>query len=638
MGDICITLKDGSSRCYQQGVTLEQIARDISPRLAKSAVAGIVDGVMVDLTYRPKDGSAVEIVTEDSKEGLSVIRHTAAHVMAQAVMRLFDDVKLAIGPSIEDGFYYDFDLEHRLTPEDLEKIEAEMRRIVEEDLPIVRTELLKEDALRKVTEAGQPYKAELIRELNGDTVSFYSQGEFSDLCRGPHLLSTGRLRAFKLLNIAGAYWRGDERNKMLQRIYGTAFAKQSELQAYLARLEEAKKRDHRKLGKELDLFSLHEEGPGFPFFHPNGMVIWNELLNLWREVHEKAGYNEIRTPMILNRSLWENSGHWDKYRENMYFTEIDGQDYAIKPMNCPGAILVYRNSLHSYRDLPIRNAELGLVHRHEKSGTLHGLMRVRAFTQDDAHIFMRPDQVQSEIVGVIDLIDDFYRLFGFSYTVELSTKPENAIGSDEIWDLATRSLKAALDQKGLDYQINEGDGAFYGPKIDFHLEDCLGRTWQCGTIQLDFVMPERFDLFYVGEDGAKHRPVMIHRVVFGALERFIGILIEHFAGAFPVWLAPTQAIVLPVSDAHAAYAHSVAAELTAAGIRCKVDDRNDKLGYRIREARLKKIPYMLVVGDAETDSHSVSVRARGRDDVTTVPVEAFIQKISNEIRQRSLTP
>jgi len=593
---------------------------------------------MVDLTYRPKDGSAVEIVTEDSKEGLSVIRHTAAHVMAQAVMRLFDDVKLAIGPSIEDGFYYDFDLEHRLTPEDLEKIEAEMRRIVEEDLPIVRTELLKEDALRKVTEAGQPYKAELIRELNGDTVSFYSQGEFSDLCRGPHLLSTGRLRAFKLLNIAGAYWRGDERNKMLQRIYGTAFAKQSELQAYLARLEEAKKRDHRKLGKELDLFSLHEEGPGFPFFHPNGMVIWNELLNLWREVHEKAGYNEIRTPMILNRSLWENSGHWDKYRENMYFTEIDGQDYAIKPMNCPGAILVYRNSLHSYRDLPIRNAELGLVHRHEKSGTLHGLMRVRAFTQDDAHIFMRPDQVQSEIVGVIDLIDDFYRLFGFSYTVELSTKPENAIGSDEIWDLATRSLKAALDQKGLDYQINEGDGAFYGPKIDFHLEDCLGRTWQCGTIQLDFVMPERFDLFYVGEDGAKHRPVMIHRVVFGALERFIGILIEHFAGAFPVWLAPTQAIVLPVSDAHAAYAHSVAAELTAAGIRCKVDDRNDKLGYRIREARLKKIPYMLVVGDAETDSHSVSVRARGRDDVTTVPVEAFIQKISNEIRQRSLTP
>jgi len=593
---------------------------------------------MVDLTYRPKDGSEVEIVTEDSKEGLSVIRHTAAHVMAQAVMRLFDDVKLAIGPSTEDGFYYDFDLEHRLTPEDLEKIEAEMRRIVDEDLPIVRTELSKEDALRKVTEAGQPYKAELIRELNGDTVSFYSQGEFSDLCRGPHLLSTGRLRAFKLLNIAGAYWRGDERNKMLQRIYGTAFAKQSELQAYLARLEEAKKRDHRKLGKELDLFSLHEEGPGFPFFHPNGMVIWNELLNLWREVHEKAGYNEIRTPMILNRSLWENSGHWDKYRENMYFTEIDGQDYAIKPMNCPGAILVYRSSLHSYRDLPIRNAELGLVHRHEKSGTLHGLMRVRAFTQDDAHIFMRPDQVQSEIVGVIDLIDDFYRLFGFSYTIELSTKPENAIGSDEIWDLATRSLKAALDQKGLDYQINEGDGAFYGPKIDFHLEDCLGRTWQCGTIQLDFVMPERFDLFYVGEDGAKHRPVMIHRVVFGALERFIGILIEHFAGAFPVWLAPTQAIVLPVSNAHAAYAHSVAAELTAAGIRCKVDDRNDKLGYRIREARLKKIPYMLVVGDAETHSHSVSVRARGRDDVTTVPVEAFIQKISNEIRQRSLTP
>ena len=496
--------------------------------------------------------------------------------MAQAVARLFDGVKLAIGPAIEDGFYYDFDLEHRFTPEDLEAIEAEMRRIVEQDLPIARVESSKSAALEKVRSAGQTYKEELIRDFDDDHVSFYSQGEFEDLCRGPHLESTGRLKAFKLLSIAGAYWRGDERNKMLQRIYGTAFAKRADLELHLSRLEEAKKRDHRKLGKDLDLFSLHEEGPGFPFFHANGMIVWNELLSFWREKHAAAGYVEIRTPVLLNRSLWENSGHWEKYRENMYFTEIDEQDYAVKPMNCPGGILIYQSSLHSYRDLPIRVAELGLVHRHEKSGTLHGLFRVRAFTQDDAHVYMRRDQVQDEIIGVINLVDEFYKSFGFPYRVELSTKPENAIGSDDIWELATDALRGALEARGLDYRVNEGDGAFYGPKIDFHLEDCLGRTWQCGTIQLDFVMPERFDLTYVGEDGRKHRPVMIHRTVFGSLERFMGILIEHYAGAFPVWLAPVQAVVIPVTDSHYAYAHSVAKELGTAGVRCKVDDRNEK--------------------------------------------------------------
>lgn len=638
MGQIRILLKDGSSRNYEQGVTLEQIALDISPRLRKAAVAGLVDGMMVDLTYRPQDGSVVEIVTEDSEEGLSVIRHTAAHIMAQAVMRLFDGVKLGIGPSIEDGFYYDFDLDHRLSPEDLERIEEEMRKIIAEDLPIVRVELPREEALRKVLDAGQSYKAELIEEFEDDTVSFYSQGEFVDLCKGPHLVSTGRLKAFKLLNVAGAYWRGDERNKMLQRVYATAFAKQSDLQAHLTRLEEAKKRDHRRLGRDLDLFSLHEEGPGFPFLHPKGMVIWNELLTYWHEVHARAGYSEIRTPIILNRGLWENSGHWDKYRENMYFTEIDGQDYAVKPMNCPGAILIYRNSLHSYRELPIRYAELGLVHRHEKSGTLHGLMRVRAFTQDDAHIFARPDQIQDEILGVINLIDDFYRTFGFSYHVELSTKPENAIGSDEIWELATESLRAALDARGIDYKVNEGDGAFYGPKIDFHLTDCLGRTWQCGTIQLDFVMPERFDLSYVGDDGDKHRPVMIHRVVFGALERFMGMLIEHFAGAFPVWLSPVQTVVMPVSEAHVDYAGSVAEQLRDIGVRCELDDRNEKLGYRIREARLQKVPYMLVVGDSEVSSQSVSVRVRGQANAETVSLDSFIERIKREISERKLTP
>lgn len=637
METIRVLLPDGSSREYRRGTTVAEIALDISPRLHKAAVAGTVDGRLVDLSYAPQDGSAVQIVTDDSEEGLSVIRHTGAHVMAQAVARLFPGVKLGIGPAIDDGFYYDFDLDHRFSPEDLDAIEAEMRRIVKEDLSIARIDMPKAEALERATQAGQPYKVELIEALEGESVSFYTQGEFEDLCRGPHLPSTGRLKAFKLLSIAGAYWKGDEHNKMLQRIYATAFAKQSDLDAHLARLEEAKKRDHRKLGRELDLFSLHDEGPGFPFFHPNGMIVWNELLQLWREVHARAGYSEIKTPVILNRSLWENSGHWDKYRDNMYFTKIDEQDYAIKPMNCPGSILIYQSSLHSYKELPIRNAELGLVHRHEKSGTLHGLMRVRAFTQDDAHIFMRPDQVQEEIIGVINLVDDFYRAFGFSYHVELSTKPANAIGSDEIWELATNSLKGALDARNLDYKINEGDGAFYGPKIDFHLEDCIGRTWQCGTIQLDFVMPERFDLSYIGDDGARHRPVMIHRVVFGSLERFIGILIEHFAGAFPVWLAPVQAIVLPVADPHREYAHSVARELTAAGVRCKVDDRNEKLGYRIREAQLMKTPYMLVVGDSESSSRSVSVRSRAAGDMSSMPVESFISKIVAEIRERSLT-
>jgi threonyl-tRNA synthetase len=633
-----ITLPDGSLKEYKQGTTVGEIALDISPRLRKAAVAGLVDGELVDLSHQPRDGASVKIVTEDTGEGLSVIRHTAAHVMAQAVSRLFSGVKLAIGPAIDDGFYYDFDLEHRFAPEDLEAIEAEMQRIVEQDLPIARAESSKSVALEKVRGIGQTYKEELISDLEGDHVSFYSQGEFEDLCRGPHLESTGRLKAFKLLTVAGAYWRGDERNKMLQRIYGTAFAKRSDLEVHLARLEEAKKRDHRKLGKDLDLFSLHDEGPGFPFFHPNGVIVWNELVSYWREKHAAAGYVEIKTPIVLNRSLWENSGHWEKYRENMYFTQIDEQDFAVKPMNCPGGILVYQSALHSYRDLPIRCAELGLVHRHEKSGTLHGLFRVRAFTQDDAHIYMRRDQVQDEIVGVIDLVDSFYRAFGFPYRVELSTKPENAIGPDDIWDLATDALRGALEARRLDYRVNEGDGAFYGPKIDFHLEDCLGRTWQCGTIQLDFIMPERFDLAYVGEDGRKHRPVMIHRTVFGSLERFIGILIEHYAGAFPVWLSPVQAVVIPVTDLHHAYAHSVARELTAAGVRCKVDDRNEKLGYRIRDAQLLKVPYMLVVGDNESNSQSVSVRSREQGDAGAVPVESFVRTITDEIRNRSGVP
>jgi len=556
--------------------------------------------------------------------------------MAQAVKRLWPDTKLAIGPAIDKGFYYDFDGEHTFTPDDFAAIEAEMDKIIKEDLPIIRRELPRDEAIKFFEERDEDYKVELIRDLPEDAViSIYQQGEFTDLCAGPHLPSTGRIKAFKLMNLAGAYWRGDERNPMLQRIYATSFPKKAQLDDYINKLEEAKKRDHRRLGRELGLFTIVDEGPGFPIFMPKGMILRNELENFWREEHRKAGYQEIKTPIILNRELWERSGHWDHYKENMYFTKIDDEDYAVKPMNCPGALLAYKQSLHSYKELPLRYCELGLVHRHEKSGVLHGLMRVRAFTQDDAHIFMLPEQIIDEIKGVIDLIDRFYKLFGFPYHVELSTKPEKAMGSDEIWELATNALIQALQEKGMEYKVNEGDGAFYGPKIDFHLQDSLDRTWQCGTVQLDFLMPENLDITYIGEDGEKHRPVMIHRVIYGSIERFIGILTEHFAGAFPVWLAPVQARVLPISERHHEYGQKVFDKLIEAGIRAELDSRSEKVGYKIREGQLQKIPYLLVVGDKEAEQGTVAVRHRKQGDLGAVPVADFIAKITTEIKEKT---
>jgi threonyl-tRNA synthetase len=613
------------------------VARDLGPRLAKEAVVARVNGRLQGLN-EPLSGDAVlEFLTFEDEEAQMVYRHSTAHVLAQAVKRLYPEARLAIGPAITDGFYYDFDVPRAFTPEDLERIEQEMARIIAADLPIERFELSREEALRLAAQAGENYKVELISDLGPDEViSFYRQGEFVDLCAGPHLPSTGRIKSFKLLNVAGAYWRGDERNKMLQRIYGTSFPKASLLKEYLFRLEEAKRRDHRKLGAMLDLFSIHEAGPGFPFFHPKGMVLRNELERFWREEHLKNGYQEIRTPIILRQELWERSGHWDHYRENMYFTRIDDEDYAVKPMNCPGGILVYRSKLHSYRELPIRLGELGLVHRHELSGVLHGLMRVRCFTQDDAHIFCRPEQVEEEIVRILDLTEYFYRdVFGFDYHVELSTKPEKAMGSDEIWELATNALRGALEVKGLSYKVNEGDGAFYGPKVDFHLRDCLGRTWQCGTIQVDFLMPEKFALTYIGEDGERHRPVMIHRVIYGSLERFIAILTEHFAGAFPVWLAPVQARVLPITDRHAEYGRQVTETLRQAGVRVEFDGRNEKVGYKIREAQLQKIPYMLVVGDREAATGTLSVRHRAEGDLGSFTLDDFISRIVREINTKS---
>ena len=555
--------------------------------------------------------------------------------MAQAVKRLYPDAALAIGPAIEKGFYYDFDFPEAIGPEELAAIEQEMTRIIKEDYPLLRSELSRAEACKMFEDAGEKYKVELIEDLPEDaTISVYRQGEFVDLCAGPHLPSTGRIKAFRLMNLAGAYWRGDEKQKMLQRLYGTSFFKKEELDDYLYKLEEAKRRDHRKLGRELGLFVILDEGPGFPFFLPKGMIIRNELEKYWREVHDEAGYLEIRTPIILERSLWERSGHWDHYRENMYFTRIDDADFAVKPMNCPGALLVYKQNLHSYRELPIRLAEMGLVHRHEMSGVLHGLMRVRAFTQDDAHIFMLPEQMIDEITGVIELIDKVYTKFGFSYHVEVSTKPEKAMGSDEDWEKATQVLKQALDDKGMEYKINEGDGAFYGPKIDFHLKDSLDRTWQCGTIQLDFQFPELFDLTYIGEDGEKHRPVMIHRVVFGSMERFIGILTEHYAGAFPVWLAPIQARIIPITERHHDYANELAREMKKVGIRVDVDARSEKMGYKIREGQMQKIPYMLVVGDKEVESRAVSVRKRGEGDIGSRGSADFINELVREIRER----
>ena len=630
-------LKNGLEQEYPLGTTLAQVASDINPHLGKEALAATVNGRLVDLAYELTGDANVQFFTFEDEQGRQVFRHSTAHVLAQAVQRLFPGTRLAIGPAIADGFYYDFDPPRSFTTEDIEKIEKEMEAIVQADLPFQRQELNRSEALKHFAGNGETYKVELINDLDPNAViSCYTQGEFTDLCAGPHVPSTGKLKAIKLTGIAGAYWRGDERNKMLQRIYGTSFPRKSQLEEYLHRFEEAKRRDHRRLGVELDLFSIQEEGPGFPFFHPKGMIIRNQLEQFWREEHLKHGYQEIRTPIILNQALWERSGHWDHYRENMYFTKIDDLDYAIKPMNCPGCILVYRQRLHSYRELPIRMAEMGLVHRHELSGVLHGLLRVRCFTQDDAHIFMLQDQVKDEIIGVMNLVDSFYKVFGFNYRVELSTKPENAMGSEEVWELATNALKEALFEKSVEYKINEGEGAFYGPKIDFHLEDCLGRTWQCGTIQVDFSMPEKFALTYVGEDGQKHRPVMIHRVILGSIERFIGILTEHFAGAFPLWLAPVQVRVLPITYRHLIYAHEVNNLLFEQGFRVEMDMRNEKINYKIREAQLQKIPYMLVVGDREAASGSVSVRHRRAGDLGSIALDKFMEVLERETKNKAL--
>ena len=631
-----VTLKDGSVKEYAQAMSVIDIAKDLSEGLARAACAGEVDGEVVDLRTVVDHDAAVNILTAKDEKGLAALRHTTSHVMAQAVKRLYPNTKLAIGPSIADGFYYDMEFETPLTSDDFEKIEAEMKKIVKEDLKIERFTLPREKAIKFMKEKEEPYKVELIEDLpEGEEISFYQQGEFVDLCAGPHLMSTKEVgKAFKIMSLAGAYWRGDEHNQMLTRLYATAFAKKDELEAYITMMEEAKKRDHRKLGKELGLFMMHEAGPGFPFFLPKGMVLKNTLLDYWREIHRKAGYVEISTPVILNRSLWETSGHWDHYKNNMYTTVIDGEDYAIKPMNCPGGVLVYASEPRSYRDLPLRMGELGLVHRHEKSGQLHGLMRVRCFTQDDAHIFMTPEQIKDEIKGVAGLINEVYSLFGFQYHVELSTRPEDSMGSDEDWEMATDALRSALDELQLPYVVNEGDGAFYGPKIDFHLVDCIGRTWQCGTIQLDFQLPQRFELEYVGADGEKHRPIMIHRVVFGSIERFIGILIEHFAGAFPTWLAPVQVKVLPISDKYMDYAQSVLNKLTEAGIRAEVDTRAEKIGYKIREAQTAKIPYMLVVGQKEEEENTVSVRSRAAGDEGARSLDTFIADILKEIETK----
>ena len=630
-----ITLKDGSKKEYSSPMSVLDIAKDISEGLGRMAAAGEQDGQVVDLRHVIDRDCHLSILTVSDPEGLAAYRHTTSHILAQAVKRLYPQAKLAIGPSIADGFYYDIDIEGGFTPEDLEKLEGEMKKIIKEALPIRRFTLPRDKAVAFMQERQEPYKVELIEDLpEGSEISFYEQGEFVDLCAGPHLMSTKPVKAFKLTSLAGAYWRGDEHNKMLTRIYGTAFAKKSDLDDYLTMIEEAKKRDHRKLGKELGLFMMHDAGPGFPFFLPKGMALKNTLLDYWRELHRKNGYEEISTPIILNRSLWETSGHWDHYKDNMYTTVIDDQDYAIKPMNCPGGVLVYQSEPRSYRDLPLRLGELGIVHRHEKSGQLHGLMRVRCFTQDDAHIFMTPEQIRGEIKGVASLIDEVYSLFGFKYHVELSTRPEDSMGSDEDWELATDARRGALEDLGLEYEVNEGDGAFYGPKIDFHLQDSLGRTWQCGTIQLDFQLPLRFQLEYTGADGEKHRPIMIHRVAFGSIERFIGILIEHFAGAFPTWLAPVQVKVLPISEKFLDYGEKVKKQLEEAGIRVELDVRSEKIGYKIREAQSQKIPYMLVVGAKEEEQNLVAVRTRLGGDQGQTKLDDFIARLKEEIALR----
>lgn len=639
MSEVKIILPDNSERAYAAGTTLGEAVKQLSNSLAKKVLAADVDGELTDLREEVKDGSKVSFLTFNEQGGKDTLRHSASHIMAQAIKRLWPDAQLAIGPAIENGFYYDIDMEHVLVPEDLAKIEAEMHKIVKANFPIEKEVLSRDEALKFFKEKHENYKVELIEDLPADAeISTYRQGEFVDLCSGPHVASTGKVKAFKLQSLAGAYWRGDEKNKMLQRIYGTAFEKKEELDEYLHLLEEAARRDHRKLGKELGLFVLKEQGPGFPFFLPKGMALRNELENFWREVHHDFDYEEIRTPIILNRQLWEQSGHWFHYRENMYTTVIDDEDYAIKPMNCPGSILVYQNDLHSYRDFPMRMAELGLVHRHELSGALHGLFRVRSFTQDDAHVFMLPSQIKAELIKVIELFDRIYSQFGLTYRVELSTKPDNAMGDDAIWESATNALREAIEEKQIPYQINEGDGAFYGPKLDFHIRDSIGRTWQCGTIQLDMNLPERFHMEYVGEDGQKHQPIMIHRACFGSMERFIGILIEHYAGAFPTWLAPVQVKILPISEKHVEYAEKLRKAFKKAYVRVELDDRNEKIGYKIRQAQMEKVPYMLVVGDKEEQEGTVAVRSRVEGEKGSVKWEDFLADILEEQQFTAFKP
>ena len=632
-----VILKNGESLAVEENATAYAAALAISEGLARNAVCAKVNGVLVDTSHVLQEGDRLEIITLKDKEGLQVYRHTCAHVLAQALKTVYPTCKLSIGPVIENGFYYDIDFVTPITQADLAKVEEEMKKIIKGNFPIERFTLPKDEAIKLMKDYNEDYKVELIEELpEGETISFYKQGNFTDLCRGPHLPSTGKIKAFKLTSIAGAYWRGDEHNKMLTRIYGTAFAKKDEMEAYFTMLEEAKKRDHTKLGKELGLFAMMNEGKGLPFFLPNGMILKNTLIEYWRQIHTREGYVEINTPIMLNKSLWETSGHWYHYRENMYTPKVDEEDFAIKPMNCPGSILVYKNEPHSYKDLPIRMGELGLVHRHEKSGQLHGLFRVRCFTQDDAHIFMTPEQIKDEIKGVVRLINEVYTLFGFKYHVELSTRPENSMGSDEDWNNATEALRSALNDLGLDYVVNEGDGAFYGPKIDFHLEDSIGRTWQCGTIQLDFQLPQRFEMEYIGEDGQKHQPIMVHRVAFGSIERFIGILIEHFAGKFPVWLSPLQVKILPITDRQIEYANALCQKMKAAGIRVKVDDRSEKIGYKIREAQMEKVPYMLVVGEKEASEGLVAVRRRDKGDIGAVSADEFIQTVLGDIADKTV--
>ncbi len=632
-----IKLKDGAVRNYDQEMTAYDVAKDLSAGLARAACAAEVNEEPADLRHPLENGDEVNILTFDHPEGKHAFWHSASHIMAQAVKRLYPETKLAIGPAIRDGFYYDFEREKGFGDEELAAIEDEMKKIVKENLEITRFVLPRDEAVKLMEERGEPYKVELIEDLpEGETISFYKQGEFVDLCAGPHLMSTKPVKALKLTSIAGAYWRGDEKNKMLTRIYGTAYPKKSELKLHLERIEEAKKRDHRKLGKELKLFAFMEEGPGFPFFLPNGMVLRNSLMDYWRELHIREGYKEIITPIMLSRALWETSGHWDHYQENMYTTEIDGEDFAIKPMNCPGSLLVYNSMPHSYRDLPLRIAEVGLVHRHEKSGELHGLMRARSFSQDDAHIFMTPEQMKDEIKGVVRLIDEVYSKFGYKYHIELSTRPENSMGSEEDWEMATEGLREAVTEMGMDFVVNEGDGAFYGPKLDFHLEDSLGRTWQCGTIQLDFQLPQRFEAEYVGADGEKHRPIMIHRVVYGSIERFIGILIEHLAGKFPAWLAPEQVRIMPITDRQNAYGKKIEDALKAAGVRVSLDDRNEKIGFKIRQAQVEKVPYMMILGDREEEAGVIALRLRDHRKNLTMPLNEFKEKLLAEISERAM--